>query len=96
MRFIVGRMIAVRGGFEFENLHRAKASHRPYGAVSINHQVFPGFRRHGDSTLHPTDEDLSVGTPAWAIVTSSLRDDNQFSLRNVLMRLPLARGLQAT
>ena len=27
------------------------------------------------SILHPTDEDLSVGTPAWAILDASLWDD---------------------
>ena len=33
-------------------------------------------------TLHPTDEDLSVGTPSWAIFVSSLREELRCSLHD--------------
>jgi len=32
------------------------------------------------SSSHPTDEDLSVGTPAWAILISSLREARRTKL----------------
>jgi len=43
-----------------------KVSLRPYGT-----QWLYGLMTQ-DFILHPTDEDLSVGTPAWAIFTHSL------------------------
>ena len=54
-------------------------------------------------TLHPTDEDLSVGTPAWATFVSSLREEERAWLvvrgprrrwSGVVRRGPTGRGVR--
>ena len=44
---------------------------RPYGAETIEARVPRVPSADADFTLHPTDKDPSVGTPAWAILDRS-------------------------
>jgi hypothetical protein len=50
-------------------------SQRPYGAHGFGGRTFPGLRYA--PSRHPTDEDLSVGTPSGAIFLLSLREERQ-------------------